>query len=101
MTADALRMLTAMVGVLAAGLLTWRLLACWLDTTVLVHVLGGLLIASVVIGAVATSVNAHNSAPANPTLWLLLAHRLACVVVAVMWPRWLNRTTAPYRRPLL
>lgn len=101
MTEDNLRLVAALVGALACGLLTWRLLATWLDTTVLVHVLGGLLIASVLIGAVNNLVNAGNHAPDNPTVWLMLAHRLLCVAVALMWPVWLDRKRPPHQRPLL
>lgn len=97
---DMLRLVTALLGAAAAGLLLWRLLGCWLDTTVLVHVLGVLLVASVLLGAVANYVNARNDAPDNGVVWLILLHRLACIVVAVMWPHWLNRTDPPYRRPI-
>lgn len=98
---DLLRMVTAWTGVVAAGLMSWRLIACWMDTTVLVHVLGLLLIGSVVISALGTSVAASNDAPYNPVLWAVLAHRLACIGVAIMWPHWLARTDPPYRRPLI
>lgn len=99
-TDDTLRLVTALVGALACGLLLWRLLATWLDTTVLVHVLGGLLVVSVLLGAVASSLNNANGAPANPVLWLILLHRLLCILVAVMWPVWCDRKRPPYRRPL-
>lgn len=101
MSTESLRLLVAIAGVVAAGLLCWRLLATWLDSTVLVHVLGLLLIASVLVGALATHVNRLNDAPPNPVLWLILAHRVACIVVAIMWATWHGRTDPPYRRPFL
>lgn len=95
------RAATAAAGIIAGAALGFRVLQCWDHTTVLVHVLGLALIASVLLGSLATSVNAANDAPFNPVTWAVLAHRLACILIAVMWPYWLDRTRAPYRTPLI
>lgn len=94
---DTPRAINAAAGMLACLLLLFQLVRYWPETPTLVHALGILLIASVMLGAAATSVNAMRDAPANPILWVVLAHRLACVVVALAWS---HLATAPYRRLL-
>lgn len=101
MTHDALHLVTALVGALAAGMLMWRVIGFWPDTTRLVHVLGVLLAASVLLGALILVVLPPGStALAIAVECLLLLHRLVCIAVAVMWPTWMDRTRTT-GRPLL
>lgn len=101
MTHDALNLTSAIVGGVACGLLSWRVLSTWLDTTVLVHVLGGLLIASVVVGALSNLVTTSTDAADDTVLWLMLVHRVLCIVVALMWNVWLDRKRPPHHAPIL
>lgn len=98
---DPLRTTTALVGAIACGALAYRMLQHWHNTTVLHHVLGGMLVLVIFLGALATTANATNDAPDNPVLPWVLVSRLLCIGVAVMWPHWMARTRPPYRRPFL
>lgn len=94
-----LHLIAALTGALAAGLLLWRLIGCWPDTSPLVHVLGILLAVSIVLGAgVLLILPPGDSATAVTVEWLLLIHRLVCIAVAIMWPTWLDRSRAPAGR---
>lgn len=100
MTHDTFHLITALAGALAAGLLMWRVVGYWADTTHLVHVLGSLLAVSVLLGALILVVLPPSSTGlAFAVECLLLLHRLLCIAVAVMWPTWMDRTRG--RHPLL
>lgn len=96
-----LRTLTSVLGVAAFGLLVWRLVSSWPELTVLEHALAMLLALSPLVSALAqTSLirAAGDTLPDNPWLWLVVAHRCACLVAVVWWRRWLGRRTSPLRR---
>lgn len=99
-----LRYASTVLGVTVFALLMWRLVATWPETTVLEHALTLLLALSPLVYAVAQVALIHaadldgHPLPANPWLWLVIAHRCACVVLVVFWNRWLGRRHSPFRR---
>jgi hypothetical protein len=95
-----LRRFSNALGVAVFGLLLWRLISTWRDLTVLEHALAMLLATSPLVGAIASLYLQHatTSLPANPWLWLVTAHRGACLVLVVFWTRWLGRRHSPFRR---
>jgi hypothetical protein len=96
-----LRTASTVLGVATFALLTWRLVSTWPELTVLEHALAGLLAASPLVGALAQANLvrvADGGLPPNPWLWLVIAHRAACIVLVVFWTRWLGRRHSPFRR---
>lgn len=99
-----LRTASTVLGVTVFGLLMWRLVATWPDTTVLERALTILLAFAPLVTAVAQVSLRHaadvdgSALPPNPWLWLVIAHRCACVVLVVFWTRWLGRRHSPFQR---
>lgn len=95
-----LRRFTNAFGVAVFGLLLWRLISTWLRLTVLEHALALLLAGSVLAAAIAQYAlirAANGTLPDNPFLWVVVAHRAACLVLVVFWTRWLGRRHSPFR----
>lgn len=84
------RVVTGSAGVVAFGLLTWRLVTSWLALPPPARMLGVLLAASVLIGALFTVQLAQMHSPFVPAGWLVLVHRLTVIGVCVFW--WHPRT---------
>lgn len=95
-----LRETSSVLGIVVFGLLVWRLVSTWSELTVLEHALTVLLAASPLVATAAQAylVAQAPDLPANPVLWLVVAHRAACLVLVVFWTRWLGRRTSPFRR---
>jgi hypothetical protein len=95
-----LRRFSNAIGVAVFGLLIWRLVTTWSRLTVLEHALTMLLAASPLVAAMASLYLARvtTDLPPNPWLWLVVAHRAACLVLVVYWNRWLGRRVSPFRR---
>src|SRR5258705_12149535 len=91
-----MELVTAVVCVLAALALGYRLVSTWDTAGTLVHTLGLLLICSVLVAAVVVA-----AAPAHDTTAQLLGlvaitcHGLVCLVVAAGWPVLQFRFTIP------
>lgn len=95
---ESFRLVSALLGALAAGLLMWRLIGTWLDLDVLHHALGILLVLSMGVGILYSLEHAAAQSPFAMSGWLYVLHRLAVLVVAVMWSRWFQRREAPWKR---
>lgn len=95
-----LRRFSNALGVAVFGLILWRLVSTWPQLTVLEHALAMLLAASPLVGALASYslIGRTDDLPSNPLLWLVVAHRAACIVLVVFWTRWLGRRHSPFRR---
>ena len=96
-----LRLASTVLGVTVFGLLMWRMVSTWDQTSVLEHALTILLAMSPLVAAFAQTAlvqAAGPSLPDNPWLWLVIAHRCACLVLVVFWTRWLGRRHSPFRR---
>lgn len=95
-----LRRFTSALGVAVFGLLVWRLVATWPQLTVLEHALAMLLAVSPLVSSLAqyALLVAEPDLVDNPWLWLVVAHRAACVILVVFWTRWLGRRHSPFRR---
>lgn len=95
-----LRRFTSALGVAVFGLIVWRLVATWPQLTVLEHALALLLAASPLVSSLAqyALIAAEPDLSPNPWLWLVVAHRAACVVLVVFWNRWLGRRHSPFKR---
>lgn len=94
-----LRRFSSATGVVVFGLLLWRLISTWPQLTVLEHALTMLLATSPLVAAAASFYLLAQAPqlPANPLLWLVVAHRAACVVLVVFWNSWLGRHHSPFR----
>lgn len=99
------RLLSVLTGTAALGGLLYRLISTWPETPVLVHVLTFALIALLLVSALA-QLQLAGSLPVGPyidpppltlAVWPGIAVRLACIVIAVFWPEWVDRRTSPFR----
>lgn len=95
-----LRRTSNALGVAVFGLLLWRLVSTWPQLTVLEHALTMLLATSPLVAAAASFylLSTSSTLPPNPMLWVVVAHRAACLVLVVFWTRWLGRRHSPFRR---
>jgi hypothetical protein len=95
-----LRRMSNALGVATFALLLWRLISTWTQLTVLEHALGALLATSPLVAAAASFYLLHASPdlPANPILWVVVLHRVACLVLVAFWTQWLGRRRSPFRR---
>ena len=96
-----LRQFSSALGVAVFGLIVWRLVSTCPRLTVLEHALSMLLASSPLVSSLATYALLHRAGgglPDNPWLWLVVAHRAACLVLVVFWNHWLGRRTSPFRR---
>lgn len=86
------RIVSAVVGTFAAFGLCYRVLATANDVSSLTLALGGVLIAMLLIGAVGQWELAQrgNVAITRATVPILFT-RVACLIVAIMWPDWMHR----------
>lgn len=100
------RLLSVITGTAALGGLLFRLISTWDEVPVLVHVLTILLVALLVVGAIG-QLQLGGSLPGAPDIgrtpltlavWPGIAVRVACVVLAVFWPQWVDRRESPFRR---
>lgn len=90
-----LRELTSLVGMIAFGLLLMRLIGDRDHLDLLGHLIMWALLATILIGAVASmELQARvdpSELPNTVSLKLILAHRVVCIGIALMWPRLLGR----------
>lgn len=100
------RLLSVLTGTAALGGLSFRLISTWTELPVLVHALGLLLIALLLVGALG-QLQLAGSLPGAPSVgptpltlavWPGIAVRASCVVLAVFWPQWIDRRESPLRR---
>lgn len=94
-----LRRFSNALGVAVFGLLIWRLVSTWPQLTVLEHALTMLLATAPLVAAAASFylLSATTVLPYNPWLWVIVAHRSACIVLVIFWNRWLGRRHSPFR----
>lgn len=99
------RLLSTLAGAGALGGLTYRLISTWSETPVLVHVLALALIGLLLNGVIGQlQLNGvgpgalPQPAPLTSSVWTGIALRVACIVIAVFWPKWIDRRHSPFRR---
>lgn len=90
-----LRRLSAALGVAVFALLIWRTVSTWEVLTLLERYLAIALALSPLLAAIAQQALVMSapdgSLPDNPWLWALVAHRIGCIVIVMMWPYLLGR----------
>lgn len=95
------RLVSALYGFAAMAGLTYRLITTWGEVTVLIHVLALALLGFLLIGAIGSlQLSGHaggTRAPLTVVSWPAAYLRVACVLIAVKWPRWANRRTSAFR----
>lgn len=99
------RLLSVLTGATALGGLLYRLISTWPETPVLVHVLTFALIGLLLVSAL-DQLQLAGSLPIAPRIdgtpltlavWPGVGVRVACIVIAVFWPEWIDRRTSPFR----
>lgn len=98
------RLVSATYGALAFGGLMFRLITTWLDTPVLVHALAMTLCGFLLLGAIGSMQlsghgpgGLHHAAPIIAVSWPAAYLRLACIVIAIVWPAWVERRKSPFK----
>lgn len=98
------RLLSALTGSAALGGITYRLFSTWDDCPVLVHVLALAIIGLLLVGAIGQlQLGGHGPGrfdrpvPLTIAVWPGIILRVACVVIAVFWPKWVERRHSPFR----
>jgi hypothetical protein len=88
-----LRRFSNALGVAVFGLILWRVAATWDLLTRLERVLSVLLALSPLVSAMASfALSSKADLPGNGWLWLVVAHRGACVVMVIWWGVWLRES---------
>ncbi len=85
------RYIGAYAGVPAFGLLAYRLVSTWSYLTLLSHLLGMMLTVYVAVGVGAQYRLIVNDAPGNEFSPVIAGLNVAVVLVALVWPRLVNR----------
>lgn len=102
-----IREIATYLGMIAFGLISFRLAQTWTRTPVVLHAVGLLLASSLIVSAMGTyGLHQMDAAPSTftvltiyvPIIWLVIVHRVATIIVALMWGHWLDRRTSPFRR---
>lgn len=98
------RLVSTVYGAVGLGLLVYRVLTTWDESTALVHGLGACLVLVLAAGAVASlQLAGHGPGAAHPPVepvgasWPSVYTRLACILLALKWPLWLHKKTPPWR----
>lgn len=90
------RLLSMILGFLASGGLTYRVVTTWMRTSVLVHAVTGLLITYLILGAIGQAqILAEGIVVKTYVGWPLILLRCGCILVTIKWPRWLDRHFSP------
>lgn len=94
-----LRRFNAALGVAVFGLILWRLVSTWDQLTVLEHALSLLLATSPLVASAAQFYLSQQpgTLPENPLLWIVVAHRVCCLILVLFWTRWIGRRHSPFR----
>lgn len=97
-TLETARFLGFIVGLLGFALMAYRLTSTWPDLTVLTHGLALIVTGLSGFGGLGMAYLMRANAPVNPFSIPILVLLVGTVVVAVFWPRWVDRRSSPFRR---
>lgn len=100
------RLVSTLTGAAALYGIVFRLVTTWSEVPVLVHVLSLVIVGFLILGALAQlqlggflpGPFQRGKVPLSIAVWPGVGLRVAIIVIALFWPRWVDRRESPFRR---
>jgi hypothetical protein len=92
------RLISMLLGSAAIMGLGYRVVGDYPDTPALGRAAAFLLLLTLLFGAVGQYQLHTWNTPLTAVSYPILGHRVACLILAIYWPRWIHTTKTPFRK---